>query len=677
MRNNTLFPALSFFVFLFNLAKPINAFADTVHFNPDDPIYIEYHPKEKQTDTDISLQIEDKKSSAKIRLSLQAKPEAPSVFYGYMWLRIGKNISNEVVFKKVSNEVQFKRASNEVVYKKTNTQELYSWVTEQDNVQALFLFDDAKELASFKATAENSIKPLTDTKSLPELAKPASVSKETVKNQDTAKSEMGETLKYANLMEAYGRLSPKQKILNDKKADLFAKAALEYYQKGEYPAAEKHFAQSLRLNPMSAINKYYLALCFYQSEKYERSLALLSLAEGADYNYAEYKYYAGLNNLKLKNYPKALEDLGDARDENDADYSGPAAFFMGHIYFQKEDHTLAKQNFEITVDQSKNPKMDREAEAMIEKIDQIELFKAQMKQRFLYNLTLGFGYDSNILNVSTDNQTTNLNAYRVLYGANLGYKLFHDMTHDMVIDFSANDYYSLDSTFKANSTIQASDPLILTLGLPYHRRIESGKRVYSWGFTPSYQILSMSLDGGARKKILDTTLFATDLSFAVTPQFYSRYALEYGVDNSSIPVPESSPESDLSAKKISISTTQTYIADPAMKRSWALDVGYNGGDANGDNNDYTKYLAALTYSQMALWSTVNSFRLDYAGTKYTKNPNDRSDTVNSLTYSLNKEVFSKVNLGLSAQYTMSTSSIETYKYNKFNIQGVFSYGGGF
>ncbi len=654
----------TFLTFLIFLTFSKIGFAGTI-FNPNAPLYIEYHSKEKLNVTDISVQIEDAKSPAKIRLALQSKPESESTFYGYLWLQIGSKITNEVLFRRVRQP------------------ELKAWLSEQDGLQALFLFDTDEDLNQFKIKAENSKKPLADKNNLPALMnKPTPVTGPTLaqktltnKPLDVGSSDLDEASKYGRLISAYNELSPEQKKLNDKKSDEVAGLAIKQYQLKNYTAAENQFSESLRLNPTSSMNKYYLALCYYQNKKYQRSLALLSLAEGADYNYAEYKYYSGLNQLKLKNYTKAIEDFSDAKDENDPDYSGPSAFYSGHIYFQKEDFPNARKNFEYTIDQSKNPKMDRESEAMIEKMDVIDGYKNQMKERFKYSLFAGFGYDSNVLNISTENLSTNLSAYRFMYGTSLGYKFFYTYDHDLSVDFNFNDYYSLDSKFKSDATVQSADPQQLSLGLPYHLRFQVGQRIFTWGLLPSYQTLNMSLDGGSRKKILDSTVFGSDLNFAVSDRFFSKIFFEYSIDKSSIE--SATGDNDLSAKKVTLNTTQTFVADPTQKKNWLLDLGYVSNAAEGKNNDYNKILAAVTYSQLGFWSAINSLKIDYANTKYASTDTNRADSVATANLGLSKDLTKKLSLGLNAQYTLSASNIETFKYNKFLVQSILSYSGAF
>lgn len=656
-----------FFAFIFLAGYSffsVQASAQSIQFNPDDPIYIEYKAK-VSSHSDISVQIEDAKSPAKVRLTLQPKPETTSTFYGYLWLQIGKQMTNEVIIRKSKDAI------------------LSGWVTAQDGIQALYLFDSAAEVAEFKNKAALSKKPLTDKAKLPQLAPPparpsvvAVAKASTSKSIEINNSELGEIAKYAKLTSAYNQFTPEQKKINDTRAAQLAESALKQYKLRNYKVAESQFTESLKLNPTDAMIRYYLAICYYQNKQYDRSLALLALSEGANYNYAEYNYYTGLNQLKLKNYPKALESFDDAKEENDTDYSGPAAFFAGHIYFQKENYSLARQNFEFTIDQSKNPKMDRESEQMLEKIDTIENFRNQINEPFRYTFFAGFGYDSNVLNISTENLATDLVAYRMLYGASANYKFLYDYKNDFSIDLAASDYYSLDSKFKSNATIQSADPLQLSAGLPYHHRFEFGPRIITVGLFPSYQALYMNIDsGGSRKKILDSSIIGTDVSFAVSATYFSRFFLEYAIDKSSIEV--ASPENAASAKKISLLTTQTFLAASSDKKTYLLDLGYIINEADGDNTDYNKLTAALTFTRSGVWKALNFARLDYAHYSYPHISTNRSDKVGILTLGLTKELTKKLSLTLSALYTMSTSNIDSYKYNKFGAQSLLTYSGAF
>ncbi len=631
----------------------IQLWAQKIQFNPDAPLYIEYKSSTLSKESDISVQIEDANGPSKIRLSLQAKPESPSTYYGYVWLQIGKKITRELLFKR--------------------TQNLSGWLTNQDDIQALFLFDNEKEMTEFKNKAIQSKKPLTDKSALPQLqaTTPAPVLSKAIEFG----AEMGEVPKYAKLMETYGSFSAEQKKVNDAKAALLAQSALKAHKAKNYQVAEVQFEESLKLNPTVLINRYYLAVSYYQTKKYDKSLALLSLSEGADYNYAEYNYFMGLNNLKLKNYTKASENFDTAKEENDPDYSGTAAYFNGHIFFQKENYSQARQNFEYTIDYSKNPKIDAEAETMLQKIDEVEGIGATSKEKFNYNLFISLGYDSNVLNASTENRTTDVAAYRTMYGADFSYKLINSKTQDLSLGVNASDSYSLNSKFKSDTTAQSVDALIYGTTLTYHRNFQIGKRLFSWGFLPSFQILSMPYTSTSREKLLDMLSLGSDLQFAFTEKHFSKFYLEYAKDKMA-PTP-SLAEDNLTATRITASTSQVFVTGPIVKESWAADLAYSMNTADGDNNDYNKATLGLTYARTGLWQALNSIRLDYTNSKYPNATVDRNDSIITATLGLTKELRQNLNLFVNGLYTMSQSTNDSYKYNKFGVQTMLAYSGAF
>lgn len=631
----------------------INLWAQKIKFNPDAPLYIEYKASKPTKETDVTVQIDDATGPSKIRLSLQAKPETPASYYGYVWLQIGKKITKEIIFKR--------------------GQILTGWLTNQDDIQALFLFDNEKELADFKIKTVQSKKPIIDKSALPQLqaAAPPSPTSKAIE----IGAEMGEVAKYAKLMEAYEAFSAEQKKVNAQKAAQLAQSALKAFKAKNYPLAENQFEESLKLNPTVLINRYYLGVSYYQNKKYHNSLALLSLAEGADYSYAEYNYYSGMSNMKLKNYTKASENFDMAKDENDPDYSGSAAYFNGHIFFQKEDYNQARQNFEYAVDHSNNPKMDADAEAMLEKIDEIEGTNASSKEKFRYNLYVSLGYDSNVLNVSSENRATDVAAYRSMYGGDFSYRFLNSKAQDMAVSINATDSYSLNSKFKSEATVQSVDALIYGASLTYHRNFQIGNRLFSWGLLPSFQILNMPYETTSREKLLDMTIVGSDLQFAFNEKHFSKFYIEYAKDKMA-PTP-SLPEDDLTASRITVSTSQIFITGPKVKESWTGELAYAVNSADGDNNDYNKASLGLTYARLGIWEAVNSLRLDYANAKYPNASADRNDSVATITLGLTKELNKNINLFLSGLYALSNSTNESYKYNKFGVQSMLVYSGAF
>ncbi len=172
---------------------PILAFGQKIRFNPETPLYIEYKSTaDPKPSKEMTLQIEDATSPSKMRLSLQAKPDEPGNFYGYLWLQLGKKITNEVIFKK-------------------SKLTLLGWLTQQDDIQALFLFDDEKQLQDFKSKALASKKPLTDKKNLPQLMNSTSVNATITtahsKINEVA-ADMAEVTRFGQLMIAYNSFTP-------------------------------------------------------------------------------------------------------------------------------------------------------------------------------------------------------------------------------------------------------------------------------------------------------------------------------------------------------------------------------------------------------------------------------------------------------------------------------------
>lgn len=636
--------------------------ADIIQFNPEQPLYIEYHSQNNNTQSEVSLQIEDAKSLAKMRLNIQAKPNQKNIFYGYMWLQIGKKISNEVIFKK------------------SKYQNLKAWLTTQDEIQALFLFENNDDLMKFKQKALKSVTPIMDKNQLPDLTQPkiiqASVLPSSVNQITTHQAtELNEALKFEKLQKAYDQLTSEQKILNDKKANDFLKKGIQEYQEKKYSLAETSLQNSLKFNPNLFIANYYLGLCNYQLKKYEKSLTYLSLAEGSEYNQAEYSYYKGLNYLKLKNYLRAEEEFSEVIDQEDPDYSGAAAFFSGNINFQNEDYIKARKSFEYSIDHSKNPKMDKESESMLDKIDRIESFNNQMKERFKYNIFSGLNYDSNILNSAKENTTTQLAAYRILYGFNFSTKFFYNFNHDMMLDLALSDYYSLDSQFKPESTVQSADPLQLSASLPYHYRFQIADRIYTLGLNPSYQTISMSTTDSSRNKILDSTIINTDLNFSITEKIYLKFFIEYSIDKSYLETTEAS--NDLNSKKTTFGSTLTLNTLDKKKSAWVIDLNYYDNHAEGDNIFYHKIYSSLTYSQLGIWNAQNILKLDFAQTRYPKASIERTDEIINATLGLNKELTKELNLNLNAVYTLGLSNVDSYKYDKFVIQSLITYSGAF
>jgi hypothetical protein len=400
---------------------------------------------------------------------------------------------------------------------------------------------------------------------------------------------------------------------------------------------------------------------------------MLSLAEGEEINKTELTYFQALNHLKLENFDQALEEFIYVREENDESLSGIAAFFAGYISFQKQKYKEARNHFEFSLDHTRDVNLDKQAEGFLEEMDRVELFESKAKEKLRYSFVTGFGYDQNVLNVVNQDAATDIDAVRFNYGGSLIYRFKYDYKNEWSGEFNFFDTYSLTNQFKPDSTVQSADPLILSFGLPFHRQGTIGERPVVWGMNPSYQIISMSLDGGPRKQILNSFLTKFDLNFLLNSLWLSSYRFEYSMDQSGVTA--ASAENELSGVKLNLGMTQTRLLDTRGMQSlnYSLDLSQN--QAKGDNYYYNKWTAGVGFNDKLPRDFDGSLKLDYSYQDYPKASEARSDQLISLMGSVSKEILPPIIFNFSLQYNISASDVSAYNYNKYLFNFSLTYSG--
>lgn len=508
-----------------------------------------------------------------------------------------------------------------------------------------------------------------------EIAKKQAELRQIEKDQELARIKMEQDLVMAReeKIREQQALSAKAKQKIQDKANALASEGMRLYKLGKYDEAEKKFIQASETDPTNDQFYYQYGVTLYKNNKFNKSLATLSMAESGDFNPVERDYYIALNHMKLKEFDKAYKGFVEVKSENNPDISPVAAFFAGNIDYQNQNLSEARGHFEYVIDNSNDPQLDKEAELMIEEIDKIENFLASDQEILNYSFTFGFSYDENILNVAQSNVSTSLTGYRFNYGAQANYHLYKGYQKQLSLGLGLNDYYSLNKSFSPDATLQAADPLELSITLPYKQQLNAFKQVYNLDITPLYKNLIMNPDGTSRRNILTTTGISTQLSYNVSSAWLSSYKIDFASDSSKITA--TSTDDDSSATKVTIGTTQTKLLDEKGTYSLAGDISILQNQAVGKNNRYQKLGLGLTYVFPFKLESIGSLKLDTASQRYSQATNPRTDQLTNLTASAMKDIAKDFNLNLSFQYTISSSPLDASNYNKFLLSSVLTYSG--
>lgn len=657
------------------LASIVLALGQQITLLENQPISIEFQTQNKSSKSQF-ISVIEVQSKRKASVELVPSEQDKSVLRGSF--RIQMNMD-----KVPSQSLEFETKSGT---------KLYAFVLPNANPNekgvSVTLLQTEKEWQNYSVQFMNKAtddlkKKLQDVKSAKDLNK-AQVQerKETIvrmndriQEQSRLSFETQEALKREELLKQQAAQNAEAKLKAKADSLAYAAQAEKAYKAGNYAAASTNYQKAYELDPENDKFLYQYGVTLFKVGNYNKSLSVLSLAEDGDQDPLEHRYYVSLNHFKLKEYDKALEGFDDLQLEKDPNLSPTAAFFAGTIEFQKGYYPKAKERFQVVLDSTKDPGLDKQAEAKIEEIDRIESFLESQREIIRYNLYTGLQYDGNVLNISTQNLATNSEAIRLMYGGSLTYYYFRTMSSKFAAELFAADMYSVDKNLKSDSTIQSVDPLQYGLRLPVNFTHSLGKTPFNSNISPYVTFLNMSDDGGARKKILDSSGLLLDTQWEQSAGRYHIFKVDYVIDKSSLVV--SSADDDQSAKRTSFNYNWLMLLNPTGNKSFLADVGYVTNKSDGKNNNYTKMIVAGTYAFPWTSKYAGSARIDYTDLKYPENSNLRKDTIYGVTLGASQDLAKNKNMGLSLSYLMNNSNVESYKYNKVLLGFTYSYSGNY
>ncbi len=657
-------------VLLLLVAVPF-AFARENKISQSQAILVELHDSVSDADEQM-IRVRELESGKVTQLTLGKDPSTPQQWTGYFVIQFFKGDT-----------------STKTLDFQTQSGESFSAYTSQDKmIQKVILFKTPEELALFEANIAEEKQKIAEkqiAKQIIQVAKPKNpttpINKgkvdELVRQQGRLQEatqlsiEEAQEKKRAALLGQQQKMSAEAKNKKTSEAADLAKRADKLYKARKFKEAEKHYAQATDLDPAEDSYLYRYGISLYKVGNYNKSLAILSMADVDSDLSVEKDYYIALNNLKLKNHDKALKQFVEIREENSPEFSPISSFYAGSIESQQQKFADARKSLEYTIDNSKDPKLDRSAENMLEEIDRLESFYESKKEKFRFSIFTGLLYDTNVLNTAENNAATDTKAWRLFYGVSALAILFRDLSSDLGAKLSYSDYYSMDSKLQKSADIQSADSMDIGVTLPYHLDFKAGKRNFNIEVIPGYKNTFLPNSEGVRKVATKSTELSTTLSSPMKQDLYLSGRLDIGADQSMLDA--SFGDDDLSATRYGVTIIPTQMLDLKGEKTLTGELGYLFNNAAGKNNRYSKMSLAATVSYPTYYKGTATLRADYAIQDYKAATTPRKDTSIALTAGYSKDLTKQWNMLLSLQATTASSDVEIYKYNKYLVTSLFTY----
>lgn len=556
--------------------------------------------------------------------------------------------------------------------KEGSIQKLSVFNSAEQAMEAYSIYRQSMQSGGKPSTTPATPKPIVDKAAL-EAARNAEIAAEQARlakiaqqqELDRQRQEDEARLKQEALKKEQESLALAERQKRADRAKALSEQALEFFKAQNYPEAETKFRESIQLDPAQTGYYFQYGATLYKNQKYNEALIAFKLATDVSINPREKAFYEGICHMKLKEFSPALEQFALVASVTDDSLTPSASFFSGVIYFSQENYKLAKASFEKTLDTSKDPQLDEQADNYIEQIANIEQFQAKLAQRFTATVTSGLMYDSNILLVSNSSSSsaTDKAGFRGLLNAGLEYRIIYTESHELNAELTYTDMYTVDSKLKANSTLQMADPMLFSAKIPYKWKGRFLKKPYLVKVAPGYETLSLDIDGaGSRKLTMGTTTLSTEQTFIVKDDYFTIIKLDWRSEDSKI---ESAGTSD--ATKITLGSNNILFLDAKKTQAALINGSYMVNQTSSDDNAFNKIELSGGYLTPVLQKSSWTNMLAMSQSTYSKSSTKRKDSNLNLSTSLSAPLTEKLQGILALSFETNTSSVAASTYNKYSL----------
>jgi Tfp pilus assembly protein PilF len=682
---------LRIFILALTACTPLTIFAQA-KVDASKPVLLQYNSKswnkDPQKEESGMILMRDARTGKMAQIQLLETTANSGVFIGSYSVSWGdKEIIPEIYLPPQDSSKgtdQIKKLEN-LIREGTLLRKPYFAKADAKNNQTIAIFDSKEQaLEAFESYRRLHLQVPTTVGRAALEAQANAVKEREIKAQDQIahgqsaerqQIDIAEKKKMEQLRKDHLSLNAQEKARREKLSQTTANEAMELFKQGKFPESEALYKKAIELNPTDGNLYFRYGVVLYRNEKYNQSLVVLDLANVSEDNRTERDFYTSLDLWKLKENDSASKGFQKVKAKEDKNFSSSAAFYLGLIHFERENYDPSKTEFEYVLDHSNDPAFDKQAETYIEAIANALAYKKEQNKRLLVSLNAGLVYDSNILAVSNSqlDQPTDLAGYRWAYGGILEYRALYTRTHELSAILSASDMYSTDLKFKAAQNFQNTDPLSVSVYIPYKYKGTAFNKSYQMTLSGGYEQLQMNADAtGPRETIIQSQVLKTENTFGMNENWFSTYTLEYRNDVSLLDT-SSSPSDNLSAQKWTLNTSQVFFQNPKKTEAWIAELGVAQNLAQGANAKYTRSDIAATYMAPWKWDTTWTARLGYGMVSYPEHTVGRADKATSLTLSLRKPLTETLAASLTGVYMANQSTLDSSDYRKYMIMTMLSW----
>jgi len=415
---------------------------------------------------------------------------------------------------------------------------------------------------------------------------------------------------------------------------------------------------------------YNQVVSLFNKKSYDESLKLLeSNPQYADTS-PRWHYFKGINKLRLEDYDEAIESLNTYIEKNTIVKSPRASYYLGVAYFYKSEYEKALNSLQLSLDMSRDPKMDAVTEAFLEKTVKYQDYYESHKRTTLL-LLLGYGFKSNALDVSQDLSEENLNGHAVNYGLSIGHRVVDKLNLVVEPTFNFIDKYSLDHKLSESGLIQSNDTMQLLFALPVIYKAKSEHLLFNFSLNSYASYLPIATT--TRELYLTSNFLTAKVGYDLNAQHLLESSLVVASDETKV---YSGTDSDATGFRYGLNFLLSKYTDRLKLQVLNLGLGFTQKMAKGNDVYYenSSLTAGYTISQGEAWVYGVNSSIDYI--VYPKNTTSRTDLKTAAGLSVTQN-FANSNLNYSLGYMVNNSNDSFYKYNDIQASVTFVYRFGF
>ena len=429
--------------------------------------------------------------------------------------------------------------------------------------------------------------------------------------------------------------------------------------------ALESYLKASDLAPQNETYYQFYGLSLYQNKKYNHSIVVLELVNAPKKLVPENDYYLGMNYYQLKDWPNAEKYFAKAMGANDKRYSASAAFYLGLTQNEQGKYDESQKSFQYVLDHSDDPLLDKRAEQYIEHSIRQKVMAEKRSHRWFFDGVLGVIYDSNVI-LALDaqaNDATDKEGFRFLATNRTKYRALYRDNHELGIQTDITLMQTQKTDFGSSSTLEAADPWVFGLGVPWTFRGTLFQKGYSFVLEPKYETIYMDLDDTGKKSIINSVVLDMDNTLVISKKWVAKANYQIRQDNVDI-----AGSDEASATKFVSDFSSIIVLDQDAQRYLIPLVGYTVNNAKGADFAYTRVDFGFTITNSLFQKFVWSNQIGYYLSNYQSERTDKNYALtSSLAYALNPHW----NAALSANFQRNDSN--TNPYDKVQVMSTFSY----